>query len=280
MSLVFQDSELNELMKDFYLLTGIRIILIDANQEEIACYPPFEETFCADLRKNKGFNEKCIDCDRKAFARCKKSKTLDIYKCHAGLIDATVPIFDGDRLLGYMMLGQITNERDKAAFQEKMIELCKECGIEDDLSDKIKKIKYRNERQIKAASKILETCAHYIHLKEIIKPSGQQLIDAIDRYIDDHISEDISIGRLCEEFHIGRTHLYEVMHTAIDGGIANYIKHKRLKRAETLIKTTSMSVAEISCAVGFMDYNYFSHVFKLEYGIPPKAFKKMHSQQS
>ena len=276
MPLILQDTELNELMQDFYILTGIRIILFDENKTEIACYPPFAETFCADLRKNEDFNKKCVECDRQSFERCKKTKALDIYKCHAGLIDATMPIFDGERILGYMMFGQITDNRDKDEFFEQMTALCKRCGAEGLLDEKIKKIKYRNNRQILAAAKILETCAHYVRMKEIIKPSGRQLIDYIDRFIDEHIAEEISVVRLCDELNIGRTQLYELTRPTV-GGIASYIKRRRLEKAKMLIKSGKMSVTEVSEAVGFIDYNYFLRVFKQEYGISPKKYAKKHT---
>ena len=54
------------------------------------------------------------------------------------------------------------------------------------------------------------------------------------------------------------------------GGIASFIKQKRLKKAKLLIKTTDMKISEISAAVGFSDYNYFLRVFKKEFGVSPK----------
>jgi len=279
MALLLQDTELNELMQDFYILTGIRIILFDENKVEIACYPPFAETFCADLRKNESFDKKCVECDRRSFERCKKTKALDIYKCHAGLIDATMPIFDGERILGYMMFGQITDNRDKSEFFDQMTSLCRKYGLEGKYDEKIKKVKYRNNRQILAAAKILETCALYVRLKEIIKPSGRQLIDSIDRFIDEHIAEEISVSRLCEELEIGRTQLYELIRPVIGGGVAAYIKRKRLERAKLLIKEGELSITEVSDAVGFIDYNYFLRVFKQEFGISPKKYAKERSDK-
>lgn len=42
-----------------------------------------------------------------------------------------------------------------------------------------------------------------------------------------------------------------------------------------MLKTTKTSVSEVSEKVGFTDYNYFSRVFKNEYGASPhKLFSK------
>ena len=51
------------------------------------------------------------------------------------------------------------------------------------------------------------------------------------------------------------------------GGIANFIRLKRLEKAKFLIRTTDMKIPEISHATGFSDYNYFLRIFKKEFGI-------------
>ncbi len=275
MPLLFHDSELNALMQDFYVLTGIRIILFDESYNEIAYYPPFDETFCALLRNNHEFDEKCRECDRISFDKCKKTQKLDVYKCHAGLIDATAPIMDGERIIGYMMFGQITDDNNRTNFTARMLSLCKKYGVADDAYERISTIEYRSERQILAASRILDALTVYIQLREIVTPSGKQLIDEIERFIDAHISEEIDISRLCREFSISRTRLYEQTGKYIGGGIAAYIRKKRLEYAKNLIRTTDMSVSEISDAVGFSDYNYFLRIFKQEFGMSPRKIAKL-----
>lgn len=52
-------------------------------------------------------------------------------------------------------------------------------------------------------------------------------------------------------------------------GVASYIKEKRLALAYDLLKTTELSVGEVSEKSGFYDYNYFSRVFKRRYGASP-----------
>ena len=125
-----------------------------------------------------------------------------------------------------------------------------------------------------AASKILEACTSYILLKEIIKPSRVKLFSAIDEYINSHLDENISIPALCNAFGICRTGLYALCNQYIPGGIASYVKEKRLAKAKELLKTTDMPVADIYQAVGFSDYNYFLKSFKKHFGISTKAMRK------
>ena len=274
MALIFQDTELMELMQSFHKLTGIRIILFDENYTELLSYPPSEETFCACMRKNPEFNEKCVACDKQAMDRSKKNNELYIYKCHAGFIEATTPVSESGRIIGYMMLGQITDNKNKEEFFNSLRHLADKYGITEDIENRISKIKYRSESQIHAAAKILDACTGYIQLKEYVHPSGKELIDSIGQFVEQHISEEINVERLCREFHISRTRLYDLTRQYTDGGISAFIQKKRLKYAKKLLKTTDMSVAEISDAVGFSDYNYFLRVFKKEYGISSGKMRK------
>lgn len=274
MSLRWQDSELNELMQDFFTLTGIRIVLFDANHREICAYPPAVESFCAYMRTNQKFDEMCRESDRQAFHSCRKSRSLYVCKCHAGLTEATVPILEGERILGYMMLGQVTDNHDREQVFLELTALAHTYGVEKNLSSRIKKIKYRNEQQIRSATKIMEACTAYVRLKELVTPSGKQLIDSIQHFVEEHIREELDVDRICREFKISRTRLYETIRPYTDGGIASFIRHTRLEYAKNLIRTTDLSIPEIASTCGFSDYNYFLRIFKKQYGTSSKALRK------
>ena len=274
MSLRWQDSELNELMQDFFTLTGIRIVLFDADHREICAYPPDVESFCAYMRTNQKFDEMCRESDRQAFHSCRKSRSLYVCKCHAGLTEATVPILEGERILGYMMLGQVTDNHDREQVFLELTALAHTYGIEKNLSSRIKKIKYRNEQQIRSATKIMEACTAYVRLKELVTPSGKQLIDSIQHFVEEHIREELDVDRICREFKISRTRLYETIRPYTDGGIASFIRRTRLEYAKNLIRTTDLSIPEIASTCGFSDYNYFLRIFKKQYGTSSKALRK------
>ena len=124
---------------------------------------------------------------------------------------------------------------------------------------------------------ILEACTEYIRLKELVKPTGQQLIDAIALYIDEHIGETIDVERICTAFRISRTRLYDSLRPFVDGGIAAFVKQRRLLKAKELIENTTLPIDRIADAVGFGDYNYFLRVFKQTYGVSSGKLRKQSS---
>jgi YesN/AraC family two-component response regulator len=111
---------------------------------------------------------------------------------------------------------------------ESLCELYGEYIPRETICEMAQKIKYKSNKQILAASKILEACTSYILQRELVKPAKKQMLEKIDTYIDDHLSEKITIDTLCNEFSISRTRLYDLMGKQLSGGIASFIKQKRL----------------------------------------------------
>ncbi len=272
MSMDFDLKRLENLIENFYVLTGMRIVVFDQNQIEITSYPKSNFLFCTHMRKNSDFLQACNKSDQFAFEKCRKTQNVYIYQCHAGLVEAITPIVEDNIIIGYIMFGQIADKKNREDIAENLSNICARYNIPFP-HDKMKRIKYKSNKQLLAAANILETCISYILQKNLIKPSRIQLFNSVDNYISENMNHNLSVESLCSQFNISRTRLYETMKPYIDGGIALYIRKKRLEKAKELLKTTDMSIAKICDDVGFSDYNYFLRVFKKHYGVSPKKMK-------
>ncbi|MBP3359764.1 MAG: PocR ligand-binding domain-containing protein [Clostridia bacterium] len=271
MSILFEDEELRVLMEDFYILTGIRLVLFDADFVEVISYPTSKDTFCGLMRKNKEFDELCHSCDMSACRHSLKTKSTYIYTCHAGLTEAVSPIFENEIIIGYIMFGQVSEMQNKEQLNLNIKSLC-EKYMPDTVIDK--KIKQKSHRQILAASKILDALAEYIRLKGMVRLSDTQVITKINNYIISNIESDIAVYDLCNELGVCRTRLYEIVKKQTGEGVSSFIRSKRLNYAKKLIKTTDLTITEIALKSGFSDYNYFLRLFKKHFGVSPKKLQK------
>lgn len=271
----FNKAKIEELMQSFYTLTGIRFVLFDAEFNEIAFYPQEKCDFCRLMNSAPKTRAKCLRSDRCAFLRCSAEDTPIIYTCHAGLIEAVIPLHENEKIIGYLMFGQITNNPDKSALYDRLDFWQTNCGLAPALlREGIADISCKTDKEIDAAANIMEACTSYIIYKELITPENSKLIHAAKTYIEEHLSEDIQIETLCAELQIGRTKLYKLFKEELDTGVSKYILKRRMHRAKKLLKTTALSVTEISQSVGFSDYNYFRRVFKSIYGCSPKSCRR------
>lgn len=254
----YDSKKLYELLKDFYLLTGIKICIYDKNENEIAYYPEKHSGFCKLLRKNKALAEKCLECDKFAFSQCKKTGKQYTYTCHAGLLECISPIVINDEIIGYIAIGQIRANDSENKFSSQ-------------ISEEYFKLPKLQKDKISAAINILDACAGYQYLKDIM--SHKDSIDyQIDAYIDKHPACDIQ--DLIKEFNVSRNEMYSIFKSYFNTTPHDYVKNKKLKKATLLLKTTKLPVNEIAIKCGIPDYNYFSKVFKKAFNLSPTEYRK------
>ena len=60
----------------------------------------------------------------------------------------------------------------------------------------------------------------------------------------------------------------------------NYLIERRIKECKSLLRTTSLSIAEISETVGFSSQSYFSQMFKKNTNMTPKQFRDAQAVKS
>ena len=266
---------LGEILESFYNLTHIRIVLFDKDYNELMSYPSYDCDFCRFMKNNPQTAVCCKNSDITSFESCKKRDNLVIYKCHAGLIEATAPLKYEEQIIGYAMFGQICRSNSRDAFLNSIDSLCQKHGLTThEILTKARLVRTKSENQVVAASKILEVCACYIIMKELITPKKDMLLVKLEKYIDSHIEHTITADELSAHLHISRSTLYRYFDFGSKNSISDYIRQKRLSKACELLKSTDTTVLQIVQKVGFCDYNYFNKVFKKQYQMSPGAYRK------
>lgn len=107
----------------------------------------------------------------------------------------------------------------------------------------------------------------YIQDENIFKYDKE--IENILRYINQNLSEDLSIGTLSQKFFISRYYLMHKFKKETGYTLHNYILSKRLFKAKDLIKSgTPITTASMQC--GFNDYSSFLRSFKKTFNCSPR----------
>lgn len=276
MTLNLNRESLLGLMKDFFLLTDFKIALFDTDGNEILSYPEEHCAFCTLIRSCHEGTRICNESNQKSFDRCKKTKQLEVFHCHAGLLEATAPLIHNGSVIGYIMFGQITDNNNATVVRNMLQEVLTRFGLDQQGHDaSIYQITTKSKDQIFAAAKILEACTFYVLLKDMVSLQRENFIQNLNQFLLTHLAEDLSVARLMEEFHLSKNKLYDSCGRYLNVGIAEHIKALRIKEAQKKLKETDLSVREISDQVGFNDYNYFCRVFKKEVGVSATQYRKL-----
>lgn len=94
-------------------------------------------------------------------------------------------------------------------------------------------------------------------------------------YISQHYSQNISVQELADMLHLNYNYFSRLFKQETGLSPIQFISALRVKKAEYLLKYTSLSVSEIGRAVGFNDVLYFSRAFKRCTGLSPSAYKEI-----
>lgn len=261
-------ANLYRVLKDFYVLTKIRIVLFDSEFQELMSYPPEQQGFCGALRATQEGNAKCSASDQSGCVRCAKTQGVTTYKCHIGLTEVVVPIQDKNGIFGYVMFGQIIPQEN---YENTKLRIKQQYPI---YTEHIEKIQAKSQEEIDAAVTILQALTAYVLTNHWVTPGKSEFIRQLDSYIAQNIQHTITAEDICAQFHMGRTRLYDVSKSYLGCGLAEHIKNQRVKAAQQMLLQTDMSVADIAFAVGFSDYNHFSRVFKNVCGMSAREYRR------
>jgi len=260
---------LHKVMQDFYTLTKIRIVIFDAEFNELLAYPTDRERFCTLLRQTQKGDTACFASDKNGCLRCAQSKELVIYQCHAGLTEAVVPVMDKGGVLAYVMFGQII-PKESCEDTKKEIK-----ARNPTLAHEADGIPIKSQRELSAAATVLQAMTAYMMTNRWVVPNKSEFIREIDRYIEAHLSENITVEDICAAFRIGRTKLYELSMDYLGCGLAEYIRKQRITHAQRLLTQTDMTIMDIAFATGFSDYNHFSRIFKQTTGASARNYRNL-----
>lgn len=273
MKLDFNETQLLELMKDFYTLTGIRIVLFDDEYQELLSYPAQNCEFCTRIKNNEKTQRFCTESDQHSFQQCKAAKQLIMYHCHAGLIEAVVPLIDNHIVIGYLMFGQISDAVSYTALEENLNKT-KLAEYIPELKELFTKIPLKTDQEIHAAAHIMEACTFYALMNETIALRRHNFTRHLTEYLLPRLNESLEASNVAKDLGISRSKLYSACDKYLGMGIAEYIRTLRLQQAQTLLKESDIPITEIAASVGFDDYNYFRRVFKKETGCSAKKYRE------
>lgn len=100
-----------------------------------------------------------------------------------------------------------------------------------------------------------------------------RIVQDVQKTIVDRIGEPVNVQSLAEYVHISPNYLSAVFKEETGMKLSNYINIIKLRKASSLLLETENTIARIAEAVGYDNVNYFSQLFKKQYGIRPSEYR-------
>ncbi len=105
-------------------------------------------------------------------------------------------------------------------------------------------------------------------------PAEPRDIWAARRFIDQHLTEHISLAKVANVVRINRTHLSEKFKQVTGVKFVDYVARNRFEKAKEQLANADSSISEIAFACGFQSLSQFNRVFKKLSGKSPSDYRE------
>ena len=112
MDIMFDEARLLQLVTNLYVLTGITANILDPQGRDIHLFkdhPPF----CRAINDLPEGHRRCVRCDMWKVANYNAEKGFQFYRCHAGICEAVLPLYDRQQPLAYLVFGCFLDDSPK-----------------------------------------------------------------------------------------------------------------------------------------------------------------------
>lgn len=275
MNILFDEERLRKLIANLKILTGVPANVLDPDGRDINLFrdhPPF----CRAINDLPEGHQRCIACDQCKIQHYTAEKGFQFYRCHAGICEAVMPLYDKNNPLAYLAVGCYLDDspiEEQWEHTRSLLDWWPDGP--DALRDAFFQFRQYSQQEIQAYAETLEALSAYIRLKGMILTAEQTDLQKLELYLDQHYMEKLSLASISKELHMGRTKLCALA-KELSGGrtLSQLISQRRIDAAKRLLVQSSLPISAIGESVGVSDYNYFSKVFRAATGMTPSAFRK------
>lgn len=194
-----------------------------------------------------------VDCYRKHSYYCKQDATT-VWVHFMG---------SNSRLIVDKILKDLVHHVTDEKYKYEMLDLYKYIKNGEDeilISNKIYSI----------LTSLLESKTMPTHKDQIRK-----YIESVKNYINRNYQKHIAISDMANSVNISSSYLFSIFKKYELKSPYDYLLEIRLRKAETLLRESDLSISEIGYQVGFNSDANFIYFFKKEVGISPLKFRKI-----
>lgn len=265
MIIEYNKKQLESILKDISILTGISISVLDTEYNLIATSSGHQR-YCTLLQTSKKGKKACDLCDKKVLKRCGLTKKLERHICDSGLYDSAMPIVKQDTTVGYVIMGQVRSDESPSELRRiPYVDL----GMQEELKRLYAETTFISKNSLDALYDLLPR----ILFNNAINITYDSFINEAVDFIDENLTQKLTVNRLCERLYVSKNRLYEAFRSNFNNTVVGYINERRIIRAKELLRDTDDSVVKIAANVGVDNYAYFCRMFKKMTGANPTQYR-------
>ena len=116
---------------------------------------------------------------------------------------------------------------------------------------------------------------HFATQKERLeKEKTGDVIFEVENYIKENIESDLSLELLASVVHLNPSYLSRYFKESTGENLSNYVTRCKMEKAAWLLDNTEQKINEIMLQLGYQKSQHFAKIFREQYGVSPKEYKK------
>jgi AraC-like DNA-binding protein len=127
------------------------------------------------------------------------------------------------------------------------------------------------ETHVGDVAQLLQYVSEHIIRSQLVRRRNPDGAERLDRYIDDHIGERLTLGGLARAIHVSPSFLSHRAAAELGRPPLKHVAEKRLQLARERLRAGG-SVHEVASDLGFYDAFHFSRRFKARFGCAPTRY--------
>jgi len=277
-----QEKQLVEYHDIIYKLLGIVVDFINSDGESLKLSKMKHfNPFCSMIRSTKDGFAACQKCDRINANTASIKHEEVVYKCHAGLLEIVVPLYDSkDNYIGCMTSGQFFLAGEAPVLKKDIEKTAQLYNLDPTLL-------YRTYKESKVISQVqLDGIIDYLKtIGRIIADTHNKIlfwetVDAPDKislikqFVKDNYMKKLTMPDVAKKFFLSSGHFSRFCTKELGLSFMSFVNMYRISQAEEMLKNTRRSISEIAFLTGFGSISQFNRTFKNIKGLSSGDFRR------
>lgn len=170
--------------------------------------------------------------------------------------ETAVPVRLGNRVIGFLETMTEDNRFEGGYFEAKTL----------------------SPKQQESIVKLLGIFAQHLSMlsNQVVvqrENSEPPMISRAKQYIQEHITEDLSLGQVAKAVNTSTFYFCKMFKKATGINFTDYLSRMRIEKSKNLLLNPNLRVSEIAFEVGFQSLTHFNRVFKKILGQSPTEYR-------
>src|SRR5437870_3653326 len=200
----------------------------------------------------------------------------------AGLSESAVPVYAGDRILGFLETGEVMLKNPTKKHFASITRQLRAWGYKTDWKQ-LEQAYFRScvlsPVRYRAMLRLLSIFAEHLSILSnqlvVRHEKGESTNMARARqFIEKHQAEPLSLARVAQAANISRHYFCKMFKKATGMNFIDYLSRVRVERSKTLLLNPNSRISEAAFASGFQSMTNFNRAFRRIVGRSPTQFRE------